>query len=421
MVRALLFSCVVCLLAPGIVRAQNAGAPPQDLTQLSTLLEQQTSWKFECSGNHCILNGDVELPLPGGQGKFFADQIELFGDKDLLVASGNVVFANAEGRLAAEKAEFDLKKQTGTFYTASGTMPLGAAADMRQFGSQPADVYFWGETIERLGDQKYRVTRGGFTTCVQPTPRWELFTGSVVLNLNDYAVATNTVLRVKGVPVIYLPWVYYPIQDDERATGFLLPTYGTSTLRGQAISNAFFWAIGRSQDATFFYDWFTRAGQGAGAEYRYVAAAQSFGNVRFYRIDQNEHEYTDNGQTSTLPATKSFEISGNMNHTVSRTMRARARLEYFSDVTTQQLYYQDVYKATRNNRVIEGSLTAAFGPTSTNLLYQRSEYLSGANSSTIYGSTPRVTTGVAPQRIFGSPVYASLNTEYCVPSEPLGQ
>jgi lipopolysaccharide assembly outer membrane protein LptD (OstA) len=144
MVRALLFSCVVCLLAPGIVRAQNAGAPPQDVTQLSTLLEQQTSWKFECSGNHCILNGDVELPLPGGQGKFFADQIELFGDKDLLVASGNVVFANAEGRLAAEKAEFDLKKQTGTFYTASGTMPLGAAADRQQFGSQPADVYFWG-------------------------------------------------------------------------------------------------------------------------------------------------------------------------------------------------------------------------------------------------------------------------------------
>ena len=103
------------------------------------------------------------------------------------------------------------------------------------------------------------------------------FHRSVVLNLNDYAVATNTVLRVKGVPVIYLPWVYYPIQDDERATGFLLPTYGTSTLRGQAISNAFFWAIGRSQDATFFHDWFTRAGQGAGAEYRYVAAAQSFG------------------------------------------------------------------------------------------------------------------------------------------------
>ena len=98
-----------------------------------------------------------------------------------------------------------------------------------------------------------------------------------MINLDDYAIARNTVLQVKGVPVMYLPIIYYPIQDDERATGFLLPTYGTSTLRGQAISNAFFWAIGRSQDATFFHDWFTKAGQGVGAEYRYVSGAQSFG------------------------------------------------------------------------------------------------------------------------------------------------
>jgi len=411
MARAFLFSRFVCPSGGGSAEAQTAN-PPQDTSELSTLLEQQTSWKFECSGNHCILNGDVELPLPGNQGKFFADQIELFGDKDLLVASGNVVFATEEGRLAAERAEFDLKKKTGTFYVATGTMPLGAAADPRQFGNQQADVYFWGETIERLGDQKYRVTRGGFTTCVQPTPRWELFTGSVVLNLNDYAIATNTVLRVKGVPVMYMPFIYYPIQDDDRATGFLLPTYGASRLRGQSLSNAFFWAIGRSQDATFLHDWFTHTGQGAGVEYRYVAAAQSSGDLRVYRLDQHEATYEDNGQTTSLPATKSFELKGSMNHAISRNVRARARLDYFSDVTTQQLYFQDIYQATRNSRVIEGGLTGAFGPTSMSILYSRSEYLGSANSNTLYGTTPRVLAAVAPRQLFGSPVYASLDAVY---------
>jgi hypothetical protein len=101
-----------------------------------------------------------------------------------------------------------------------------------------------------------------------------------------------------------------------------------------------------------------------------------------------------------------------MNHSISRNVRARARVEYFSNVTTQQLYYQDVYKATRNNRLIEGGLSAIFGPTSTNLLYSRSEYLSDATNSTVYGSTPRISTNVAPQRLFGSPVYASMNSEY---------
>ena len=237
-------------------------------------------------------------------------------------------------------------------------------------------------------------------------------TGSVTLNLNDYALATNTVLRVKGVPVIYLPWVYYPIQEDNRATGFLLPTYGTSRFRGQAISNAFFWAIGRSHDATFLHDWFTTTGQGAGLEYRYVAAAQSSGDLRVYRLDQKEATYTEDGDTTVLPATKSFEFKGNMNHAISPRVRARARVDYFSDVVTQQLYYQDVYQATRNNRLIEGSLTAGFGPTSNSLLYSRSEYLSDADNSTVYGSTPRLSTNVAPQRLFGSPVYASMSAEY---------
>ena len=69
---------------------------------------------------------------------------------------------------------------------------------------------------------------------------------------------------------MYLPIFYYPIQEDDRATGFLIPTYGTSTLRGQSLSNAFFWAISRSQDATFLHDWFSKAGQPMGGEYRYI-------------------------------------------------------------------------------------------------------------------------------------------------------
>jgi LPS-assembly protein len=420
MARAFLFSCFVCLLVVAPASAQQPKPPqpqPQPLpsgseagrTLFDRLLSRQDLLEF-VSANQVRFRGQVEQEWDG-QTKFFAEQVDFFIDTSRLVASGNVVFQNTQGHIAADSVEFDLKNNTGTFHVASGLMPIGSA-NPRQFGNQEADVYFWGDTIEKVGDKKYLITRGGFTTCVQPTPRWELHTGNLVLNLDDYAVATNTVLRVKGVPVVYMPWVYYPIQDDGRATGFLLPTYGTSTLRGQAISNAFFWAISRSQDATFFHDWFTNTGQGVGVEYRYIAAAQSLGNLRLYRIYQHEAGFTDNGQTTTLPATKSFEVSGTMNHTLSRNVRARARLEYFSNVVTQQLYYQDVYKATRNNRIIEGGLTAAFGPTSTNLLYSRSEYLSDANNSTVYGSTPRVSTSVAPQRLLGSPLYTSMNAEY---------
>ena len=125
----------------------------------------------------------------------------------------------------------------------------------------------------------------------------EVTSDSVVLTLDDYAIARNTVLRVKDVVATCR---FYPIKSDDRATGFLLPAPAGSTLRGQSLSNGFFWALGQSQDVTFVHDWFG-IGQGAGAEYRYVASQNSYGNVRVYRLDQHQAEFRQNGQVTRLP------------------------------------------------------------------------------------------------------------------------
>ena len=159
-----------------------------------------TQWHYEqISADHVRLTGQVQIECP--QMAFFADVIDMYTDPELrIVASGNVVFTNPEGRIAAERVDFNVAKGTGTFYVASGIMSLGEDVDRAQFGNQEPEVYFYGDTIEKLGQRRYRLTRGGFTTCVQPTPRWEVTSNSVVLTLDDYAIARNTVLRVKGVP-----------------------------------------------------------------------------------------------------------------------------------------------------------------------------------------------------------------------------
>jgi LPS-assembly protein len=411
----LFLSCFVSVFWATTALAQQAepATPPAQRGTGSSLLDRFNSKQLSitCEGERCDLKGEVEFPIDS-QTMLFANEVEVHRDTNRLVARGNVVFSGMEGRLAAERVDYDVAKGTGVFYMASGLMSLGTMADPRQFGDQEADVYFVGETIEKLGPRKYKITRGGFTTCVQPTPRWQMTSGSVTLNLNDYAIARSTVLRVKGVPIMYLPLVYYPIQDDDRATGFLLPTYGTSTVRGQAISNAFFWAINRSQDATFFHDWYTRTGQGYGSEYRYVAGGASNGDVRFYRFDQQQVQFDVDQGGGSLPSSKSFEITGNVNQVLSRSIRARARLDYFSDFVTQQLYHQNLYYASRNRRLIEAGLIGGFGPLSTSVLYQRQEIFNSETSTTVYGSTPRVTASLAPQRLFNAPVYASLNSEF---------
>jgi LPS-assembly protein len=357
--------------------------------------------------------GNVELPLDA-QTTLSADRIEFVFDTNILVAQGNVAFASNEGRITAERIEYNVEAGTGTFIDAYGIMSLGAQADRKQFGNQDADVYFFGEKIEKVAARKYRIFRGGFSTCTQPTPRWQMTSHSLVLNLDDYAFARDTVLRVKGVPIMYLPVIYYPIQDSQRQTGFLLPTYGQSTIRGQGLSNAFFWAIGRSQDATFFHDWYTRAGQGEGMEYRYIASPRSNGNMRFYRFAQSQATYTNNGQVSTVDSGTSYEITANLAQTIWRGLRARGRVEYFTSLLNQQLYHQNIYDASRNRRAIDLGLTGNFGPISTSALYQRQELFSSSTTSTVYGSTPRVTASLSPQRLFHAPIYVSGNSEYAV-------
>ena len=211
---------------------------------------------------------------------FFADHVEYFQQEGRVTAQGHVVYESDGNRISAERMEFNTKTRTGTFYVASGTATLQgkASASAGMLGGQEPDLMFRGDEIHKIGPKKYRIVGGNFTTCVQPTPRWEMQSHSITLNLDDYALLKNAVLRVKNVPLMYLPMFYFPIQEDDRATGFVMPIYGNTTTRGHSISNAFFWAISRSQDATFMHDWFSKAGQQMGGEYRYILGPGSQGN-----------------------------------------------------------------------------------------------------------------------------------------------
>jgi hypothetical protein len=410
--RVFLCLCLCALAVPAGAQIPVPGLPGAAQDPFFGTCTRTTQWQFErVSATHLRLTGQVQIECP--QMSFFADAIDIYTEPELrLVASGNVVFTNPEGRIAAESVEFNIAKGTGTFHVASGILALGDEVDRAQFGGQEPEVYFYGDTIEKVDQRRYRLTRGGFTTCVQPTPRWEVTSGSVLLTLGEYAMARNTVLKVKGVPLLYLPLLYYPIKEEERATGFLLPTYGASTLRGQTLSNAFFWALGDSQDATFFHDWFTKVGQGAGAEYRYVAGQGSYGNFKFYRLEQRQSEFRIGGRIARLPEQSSYQFNGAGNHLIGQSIRLHQRIDYSTSILTQQLYQQSLYQASNATRTIEGGIAGTWGGLTTSALFQRTETFTGVDSSQLYGSTPRLTASLAPRRVLGLPVYASLNNEF---------
>ena len=397
-------------VAAGIVLLAGVGSADAQLLPGFDFDSRQ--FRIEQVGDdHFRLIGEVEIDGEGYQ--FFADQVDLYPKETLLVAEGNVVYVGDGGRVAAERAEFDTEALTATFYDATAGVRLGdGEVERSMFGNHEPDMQFYGETIEKLGPRTYRLSKGGFTSCLQPTPRWQMTATSITLNLESYALLRNSVLKVKGVPLFYLPAMYFPVQEDDRATGMLMPTYGASTAHGQSLSNAFFWALGRSHDATFYHDWFTQTGQGTGAEYRYVLGPSSEGQLRTYWLDERATTQNVGGFEREYPARRSYELRGDARYNVTDNISARGQVNYFSDVTVQQQYQSNIFDASNSRRNMSGNVAGNWGLYQVSGTYDLNETFFGAQRSTRHGAGPRIKFDQSQRELPFTPFYFSFESEF---------
>lgn len=408
-------SSVMWLALAALLLASGADAQEAPAQALPGL-DRSRQWRLERLGeSHWKLTGDVEIEREGMT--IFADEVELFTDRDLLTARGNVTLTTENQRISAETLEFNTRTKLGTFHHASGSAVLQQEperpAEKSEFGTQEPEIFFYGETLEKVGERKYRITKGGFTTCVQPRPRWQFTSGTLVLNIDHYALLVHSVMRVKGVPVLYLPVVYYPINKEDRATGLLLPVYGSSSLKGHTLSNAFFWAIGRNRDATITHDWFSKRGQGFGGEYRYVRSRASAGEARVYLLREKPMSYVDSaGNLVEAAGSRSFDARGSLTQELPWKLRARARVDYFSDIAVQQTYNTNVYDASRRQRSYSGSVSGTWGAYSVAGSIDRTEFFFNTTSSTVSGAAPRFTVTRGEQPLGRLPVYFGATGEY---------
>jgi LPS-assembly protein len=410
--RRLSVILVLCVLGEwGFARAE---AHAQELSGCRTDLVNALS-SLSLDGNHFTLTGTPAQPVQilCDEMQLFANLVELYQAEARFVATGDVLFVSGSNRISAERLEFNTKTKTGTFFNASGTAIIRDKAEPNQFGTQEPNAFFWGEELRKTGPSNYRIVSGGFTTCVQPTPRWEVSSGSIDLNLDDYALLRNSLFKVKGVPLMYLPIFYYPMEEDDRSTGFLMPIYGTSTIKGQSISTPFFWAIGRSHDATITYDWFSKAGRAVTGEYRYVLSPGSSGNAAFNLLDEREitAENAD-GVQAPRPGQRSSTINGSLVQALPHGLRAQANANYFTSLESQQRNQQDVFQATTRHRSFDAALTGNWGPYVLSARAEQRDYFDDGNTLTRTGSLPRINISRGERPLGDLPLYFGATGEY---------
>jgi LPS-assembly protein len=300
---------------------------------------------------HYEARGLVDLRL--GAIRIQADKADVYEDpqpdgsvKRRIVAEGNVVFIRDQERLAGDRVEMD-ESGKGFFVNAVGFVEPG--------------VFIEGRRVERVDDNTYLVEGGKFTSCGQPNPRWSFTATSARVEVDDKVVAKNSVLKVKGVPVFYAPYIYYPIRKDGRSTGFLFPHFGYSSYRGFTAGTGFFWAMGRSLDQTFYADTYSKVGYGFGHELRYTEESPSRGTFRTYLFDyKGSPAVLDPGTgeviTEATPATTDYDIDWNALQMIPGGIRATVSVRKYSNLSFNQRFQESFNRVTNRTEHWSASL-----------------------------------------------------------------
>jgi lipopolysaccharide assembly outer membrane protein LptD (OstA) len=138
-----------------------------------------------------------------------------------------------------------------------------------------------GEEIVKTGDRTYTFEGGRFTTCRCPddgADPWEIRAASADLEVEGYAVARNTTMNILGVPILWMPWMLYPIKT-ERDSGFLFPEFGYRSRTGYEVGLPFFWAAAPNVNVTLTPSWLSKRGVKGEVAAEYLVGEHSSGEV----------------------------------------------------------------------------------------------------------------------------------------------
>ncbi len=116
----------------------------------------------------------------------------------------------------------------------------------------------------------YTLNDASYTTCPAGNQDWELSMGRLNIDRDrQVGVAHNALVEFKGVPILYSPWMDFPL-NNQRKSGFLAPIFGGTSTGGSEITLPFYWNIAPNFDATIAPREMSKRGLMLNNEFRYL-------------------------------------------------------------------------------------------------------------------------------------------------------
>jgi LPS-assembly protein len=279
--------------------ARQATSSPSDETVICAVRQEKDGPIYKLQENVEIHYRDYILR---------ADEVTYNSDTGEVTATGHFTLDGGpnDDHIKSSHGTYNLITETGRFYDVTGSTGLQFQGN-RVVLTSSAPFTFTGKIVEKSSPDHYLVNDGTVTTCELPHPKWEFRAHKVVVDVGGNAQIYHSEFLLHGFPVLYFPFATHPVQREARQTGFLLPSIGRSSIKGDIVGESFYWDINRSMDATVGGEYFSKRGWSQRGEFRARPNDHSYVDLNYFGVlDRGLNGVKQGGENARLNAVGDF-------------------------------------------------------------------------------------------------------------------
>jgi LPS-assembly protein len=362
----------------------------------------------EVDGDLRHLRGHVHLESIDK--KLDADAVDYNDETGDVEAWGNIRYENfLDGtKLTCDRAKYNVNSETGIFYNVRGTSETKIVSRPGLLTTNNP-FYFegkWGERVEG----KYIIHDGFVTDCKIPKPWWRLTSTKFDILPGDRALTHHAVFHVKKLPLFYFPLYYKSLKKLPRQSGFLTPNIGHSSLYGEMFGLAYYWAISRSYDALYRFQYFTLRGPAHTLEFRGKVTPGTDFSFNFYAVNDRGIKIAN----GVIQNQGGEELSFDGHSELGNGWVARGHVDYLSSFLFRLSFNQSFHEAIFSETHSVGFITKHWSSYAFTVVTDRDQEFENANplDTIIIKKLPEAQFLSRDRQILGGPlpVWFSLNS-----------
>lgn len=294
-----------------VIPGTSVHLPPISSTQTTISSDQGLG---HLNNGISTLSGNLVVTQPGRIVTANQGQLKIVnGNYTDVYLAGHVTLHEQGKFLVADKGHINLQNKNTELYNViyrffipKPNEPTAPVTGM-SLNKIAKSLNAWGSAskLSQGTDKVMQLVHTTYSTCPPISRAWDIESRLITLNkATGRGTAYDATLYTHGVPILYAPYFNFPI-DNRRQSGFLFPTYTSSSVTGIGIGFPYYLNLAPNYDDTITPRYFTKSGIQLSNQFRYLTPSSN-GIFSFSFLPDDRAFAAFQNQAQNLPVNDGF-------------------------------------------------------------------------------------------------------------------